>query len=92
LVIFFFFFFYLDGLTRNQRESRWRAELGLFFDPEDGGDVFLRNVGWLSTDYTAYIPEDITLHDHRCENLRSYIRDWWWFVIFLSPLIQMPGQ
>jgi hypothetical protein len=24
--------------------------LGLFFDPEDGSDMFLRNVGWLSTD------------------------------------------
>jgi hypothetical protein len=30
--------------------------LGLFFDTEDGGDLFLRNVGWLSTDYTALFP------------------------------------
>jgi hypothetical protein len=46
----------------NQRESRWKAELlatcfragfsfGLFFDPEDGDDIFIRNVGWLLTDY-----------------------------------------
>jgi hypothetical protein len=27
--------------ARKQRESKWQAEL---FDPEDGGDVFLRNV------------------------------------------------
>jgi hypothetical protein len=27
--------------------------LGLFFDPEEGGDMFLRNVVWLLTDYTA---------------------------------------
>jgi hypothetical protein len=27
--------------------------LGLFFDNEDGGDVFLRNVGWLTTAYMA---------------------------------------
>jgi hypothetical protein len=30
--------------------------LGLFFDPEDVGDMFLRNVGWLLTDYTALYP------------------------------------
>jgi hypothetical protein len=30
--------------------------LGLFFDPEDEGDVFLRNVGRLSTDYRTYNP------------------------------------
>jgi hypothetical protein len=36
-------------------ESRWQAEesfhagflLGFFFDPDDGGDMFLRNVGRL---------------------------------------------
>jgi hypothetical protein len=27
-----------------------------FFDPEDGGDMFLRNIGWNSTDYTASYP------------------------------------
>jgi hypothetical protein len=30
--------------------------LGLFFDTEDGGQIFLRNVGWLSTDYRALYP------------------------------------
>jgi hypothetical protein len=30
--------------------------LGLFFDPEDRDDMFLRNVGWLSTDYMALYP------------------------------------
>jgi hypothetical protein len=27
--------------------------LDLFFDPEDGGNMFLRNVGFFSTDYTV---------------------------------------
>jgi hypothetical protein len=30
--------------------------LGLFFDPEDGGNMFLRNVYLFSTDYTAFNP------------------------------------
>jgi hypothetical protein len=30
--------------------------LGLVFDPEDGGDMLMRNVGCLSTDYTALYP------------------------------------
>jgi hypothetical protein len=30
--------------------------LVLFFDPEDWGDMFRRNVGWLSKDYTAIYP------------------------------------
>jgi hypothetical protein len=37
-----------------------------FFDDEDWGDMFLRNVG-------RYIAEDITIHNHQCESLRSYM-------------------
>jgi hypothetical protein len=29
---------------------------GLFFDPEDGGDMYLRNVGGISTGYAALYP------------------------------------
>jgi hypothetical protein len=46
--------------------------LSLFIAPEDGCDMFLRNVSWLSTDYTRCIPEDRTLHNHRYQNLKSY--------------------
>jgi hypothetical protein len=28
----------------------------LSFDPEDGGDMSLRNVGWFPTDYTVLYP------------------------------------
>jgi hypothetical protein len=35
--------------ARNQRESRC-----LFFNPENAGDMFLRNVGSFSTGYTAF--------------------------------------
>jgi hypothetical protein len=63
----------------NQRESRWPATcfhagflLGLFFDPADGGDMFLRNVGWHSTDYKAlYIPEYGTLQDYATSHRTS---------------------
>jgi hypothetical protein len=30
--------------------------LDLFFDPADGGDMYLRSIGRLSTDYTALYP------------------------------------
>jgi hypothetical protein len=39
--------------------------LGLF-DLENGDNMFLRNVGWLPTDYAALY--------HRCENLKSHKR------------------
>jgi hypothetical protein len=29
-----------------------RLFIGIFFDPGDGGDMLLWNIGWLSTDYT----------------------------------------
>jgi hypothetical protein len=31
---------------------------GLFFDPEEGGDMLLWNVGWTSKDYTALYPRE----------------------------------
>jgi hypothetical protein len=40
--------------------------------PEDGGDTFLRNVASHKI-YTAPHPEDGILHNHRRENLKSYI-------------------
>jgi hypothetical protein len=40
--------------------------LALFLDPEDLGDIFLRNVACLSTDYTVYISEDGTLQFFCC--------------------------
>jgi hypothetical protein len=39
-------------------KQRFRAGLflGLHFNPDDGDDMFLQNVCWLSTDYTALYP------------------------------------
>jgi hypothetical protein len=48
--------------------------LGLFFDPEDGGDVFLRNVGWFSTGYTGLYPKRQTFSNHHF-TLRSHEQD-----------------
>jgi hypothetical protein len=42
--------------TKQNKAGSKAYLLGLFFDPEDGGDMFLRNVGWLSIDNTALYP------------------------------------
>jgi hypothetical protein len=52
-----------------QQEMRWKVllvtfhsdiSLGLFIRPEDGDNMFLLNVSWLSEDQTALHPKDKT--------------------------------
>jgi hypothetical protein len=45
--------------------------LGLFFEPADGGDMFLRIVGIFS-EYTALNIGERIVPTHCCESLRSY--------------------
>jgi hypothetical protein len=40
---------------------------GLFIGPEDGGDMLLLNIVEFQQTTRRYIPEDRTLHNHRCE-------------------------
>jgi hypothetical protein len=49
--------------------SRWLVAHGFFYS-EDGGDMFLRNVGSHKI-YTALHPKDGILRSHRRENLKS---------------------
>jgi hypothetical protein len=49
------------------------SSLGLFFDSEDEGDMFLRKLVDFKLTIRHYILEDRTLHNHRCEDLKSYI-------------------
>jgi hypothetical protein len=51
--------------ARYQRESKCQAEpgaiLGLFFDPEDSGDIFLQNIGSLFNGLHSIISQKIVL-------------------------------
>jgi hypothetical protein len=48
-----------NTMFRNFPSSAAGLLLNLFFDPEHGGDMFLRNVGWHSMDYTALYPQTV---------------------------------
>jgi hypothetical protein len=39
------------------KQAANQSLFGLLSNPEDGGDIFLRNVDWLSTDCTALYSE-----------------------------------
>jgi hypothetical protein len=54
----------------------------LFSDPEEGGDMFLWNVSWLSMDYmVSYSRRYTALHNHCCDDLKFYTeRNWLFFV------------
>jgi hypothetical protein len=50
--------------------------LNLFFDPEDGGDIFLREYRLIFNRLHGVIlgiPEDSILHNYSCEILKSYV-------------------
>jgi hypothetical protein len=52
-----------NKLTRNQSESRWLADLRLFYDLKNGAEMFIRNVCWFSTECTALYPRRLALYD-----------------------------
>jgi hypothetical protein len=66
------YFSHLQGRKSELDACLCRCLLGLLFDPEDGGDMFLRNVG-LSPNYTALHPRTLALQNHpsRSTNLRN---------------------
>jgi hypothetical protein len=54
-------------------EQETSVEVGSFFDPEDRGVCSSEtsfDFQWITR---RYIPEDTSLHTHRCDNLKSYI-------------------
>jgi hypothetical protein len=44
---------------------------GIFFGPEDGGDMFFRKSVDFQRSTWHCIPEDRGLHSHCCENLKT---------------------
>jgi hypothetical protein len=61
----------------------------LLFDIQNAGDMFLRSNGSLSMVYMALHPIDRTLHNHLCENLKSYTH---YHVYKNLQLVSIPSQ
>jgi hypothetical protein len=48
-----------SGSYKLRKKPAWKlvaSRAGLFYDSEDGGDMFLRNIGWLSSGYMVFYP------------------------------------
>lgn len=45
--------------------------LCIFFGPENGGDIFIWNVGWISEVYTVLYPRRLNCHNPCCESLNN---------------------
>jgi hypothetical protein len=52
----------------NKPVSSMKRRQQSIFDLEDGGGMFLREVGTLHRTACHYIPEDTHIHRFRCEN------------------------
>jgi hypothetical protein len=50
---------------------------GVFFDPEYGGDIFLRNMGLLLTEFTALYPrrQNSSEHEHFLDTFFETVPD-----------------
>jgi hypothetical protein len=61
--------------------------LGLFFKPEDGGEIFLRKSLYFKRTRRCYNAEDRILHNRRCEDLKFYKI----LNVFLTPISPQLG-
>jgi hypothetical protein len=71
-----------NNFSKNQQVSWWLSPSqatclfagfywNYFFDPKDGGDFSSETSDATQQTTRRHIPEDDTLHNHRCENLKS---------------------
>jgi hypothetical protein len=67
--------FYLEDITPGNTSLEWSRKPAWNRQnrAEDGGDMFLRKVGLFQRTTRRHIPEDITRHNHRHENLKCCI-------------------
>jgi hypothetical protein len=54
--------------------------LDFFFDPEDGGDIFLQNVRCLSADSMRHVPDERTLNPTLIHSFVSCIHSLFFFI------------
>jgi hypothetical protein len=71
--------------SKKEHETGSRALFATWFDTEDVGDMFFRNICWLLKYYTAVHHKNRTFHNHGCENIQSCKYDCLFLYIITFP-------
>jgi hypothetical protein len=68
---------HLSGSNKPSKKPAWNLEATRAADPEDGSDMFLRNVCWLSTDVISQKRDLFISHCYNLAVLRTSICDYY---------------
>jgi hypothetical protein len=85
-----------ENFSKNQHVSRWQA--ACWFLLKFSSTLKMEAISSSETSVASqqttrrYIPEDYTLHNHRCENLKSYLKYLIYAYISISAILKLANN